>query len=264
MKDFKIFVVSDSVGETAEKVAIAAAEQFGKINYEIRKFPYVNSKDQIEDIINEAKEYQSMILFTTVLGDIQRMLIEKCEENNILYHDVMEPVLSQMELLFDSAPTMEPGIIHKLDDEYFDRVEAVEFAVKYDDGKDARGIKKADIVILGISRTSKTPLSMYLAHKNVKVANIPLLPEVNVPKEVYEISPKRVFGLINTPEKLNEIRKERMKALGLDASAQYADMDRIIEELDYAKKIYGKIGCKVIDVSNKAVEETANIILESL
>lgn len=264
MSDYKVFVVSDSIGETAEKVAIAAAEQFGKIDYEIRKFPYVNSKDQIRKIINEAKEYHSMILFTTVLGDIRRELIKLCEENNILYHDIMAPVLSELEILFDEKPVLEPGIIHKLDDEYFDRVAAVEFAVKYDDGKDSRGIKKADIVLLGISRTSKTPLSMYLAHKNVKVANIPLLPEVNVPKEVYEIESNKIFGLINTPEKLNEIRMERLKALGLEDSAEYANIERIIQELEYAKKIYSKIGCKVIDVSNKAVEETANIILESL
>ena len=145
---------------------------------------------------------------------------------------------------------------------YKRQVEAVEFAVKYDDGKDTRGIKKADIVLVGVSRTSKTPLSMYLAHKNFKVANVPLVPEVPAPAELFEKDTKRVFGLIANSQKLNEIRQERLKALGLSNNANYASISRIEEELEYSKKIMEKLQCKVIDVSNKAVEETAGIILE--
>ena len=142
------------------------------------------------------------------------------------------------------------------------RVEAIEFAVKYDDGKDPRGILKSDIVLLGISRTSKTPLSMYLANKNIKVANVPLVPEIPIPKEVFEIDPKKIIGLTNTPEKLNSIRQERLKALGLSSNASYANLERILQELDYSEKIMKKAGCPVIDVSNKAIEETAGIILD--
>lgn len=259
-----IYVVSDSLGDTAEKVAIATAEQFRDVEYEIVKFPYVTQPDQIDDLITSTKGKNALILFTLVIKDLREKLIDLCEENAILYHDIMEPVLGNLKILFDADPVLKPGIIHKLDKDYFDRVEAVEFAVKYDDGKDIRGIKKADIVLIGISRTSKTPLSMYMAHKNIKVANIPLVPEVEVPKEIYNIDPKKIIGLINTPEKLNEIRIERLKALGLRNNAKYANMDRIIEELEYAHKVYSKIGCKVIDVSNKAVEETANIIIDSI
>ena len=123
-------------------------------------------------------------------------------------------------------------------------------------------VSKADIVIIGVSRTSKTPLSMYLANKNLKVANIPLVPEVEPPKELYEISSKRVFGLTSSPHKLNVIRQERLKALGLSFEANYANMDRILQELEYAENIMKKIGCPIIDVTNKAIEETASIILK--
>ena len=263
MEKYNIYVVSDSLGETAEKVALAAIEQFEDVNYKLIKVPYVTQSDQILDVVSEAKKNKSIILFTLVIKDLRKLLINECEKNRILYNDIMRSVLMDLEVLFNKDPVLKPGLIYKLDDNYFKRVEAVEFAVKYDDGKDVRGIKKADIVILGISRTSKTPLSMYMAHKNLKVTNIPLVPEVPVPKEVYEVEPGKVFGLINTPEKLNEIRTERLKALGLGSSANYANMDRIMEELRFAHKIYNKIGCKIIDVSNKAVEETANIIIEA-
>ena len=142
------------------------------------------------------------------------------------------------------------------------RVEAIEFAVRYDDGKDTRGILKSDIVLLGISRTSKTPLSMYLANKNIKVANVPLVPEIPIPKEVFEINPKKIIGLTNSPEKLNQIRQERLKSLGLSSDANYAKFDRILQELDYSEKIMKQVGCPVINVSNKAIEETAGIILD--
>src|SRR5690606_36028607 len=130
--------------------------------------------------------------------------------------------------------------------------------------KDPRGIAKSNIVLVGISRTSKTPLSMYLAHKNYKVANVPLVPEVPPPKELFEKDNRRVIGLIANPIKLNEIRQERLKSLGLDNSANYANIDRINMELEYSKEIMKKIGCLVIDVSYKAIEETAGIIIEHL
>src|SRR5690606_34123063 len=129
---------------------------------------------------------------------------------------------------------------------------------------DPRGIARADIVLVGVSRTSKTPLSQYLAHKRLKVANVPIVPEVDPPEELFEVDPSKCIGLRISPEKLNEIRKERLKALGLGNQATYATMDRIHQELDYFNQIVDRIGCKVIDVSNKAVEETANIILQMI
>ncbi|EHI70925.1 hypothetical protein STRIC_0875 [Streptococcus ictaluri 707-05] len=163
-----------------------------------------------------------------------------------------------------AKPLGQPGMLRQLDNHYFKRVDAIEFAVKYDDGKDPRGILKADLVILGVSRTSKTPLSMYLADKQLKVLNIPLVPEIPIPKELKEIPSQRIIGLTNTPEKLNSIRSERLKALGVSGSANYAKMDRILEELDYADRVMKELRCPVINVANKAIEETAAIILDIL
>jgi len=159
---------------------------------------------------------------------------------------------------------LEPGLVHKLDEDYFKKVEAIEFAVKYDDGRDPRGISRADIILLGVSRTSKTPLSQYLALKRMKVANVPIVPEVDPPEELFTVDPAKCIGLKINPEKLNDIRKERLKALGLGDQAIYANIKRIHQELDFFDKIVKKINCQVIDVSNKAVEETANIILHSI
>lgn len=172
--------------------------------------------------------------------------------------------MAEIEKIFGYPPLREPGLIRRLDENYFKKVEAIEFAVKYDDGKDPRGARKADICLVGISRTSKTPLSMYLANKFYKVANIPLVPEVGVPKEVFEKDVDRVIGLICRPEKLITIREERLKSLGLSSGARYANFDRIREELEYSKKIMEEIGCIVIDVTDKAIEETAEIILEHI
>ncbi|MBN2261124.1 MAG: kinase/pyrophosphorylase [Clostridiales bacterium] len=256
-----IYILSDSLGDTAELVIKAAAEQFTSRAYEIRKFSYVSTKSQIQNIMEDAKYVNALVVFTTVIPEVKNEILRLSREFDLLYFDIMSPLLKEFEVFFDAKPIYEAGIIRRLDETYFRKVEAIEFAVKYDDGKDPRGVKKADIVLLGISRTSKTPLSMYLAHKNLKVANIPLVPEVPVPKEVYEISKDKIIGLTTDPYKLNEIRVERIKALGLaNTTATYANLDRILDELEYADKIYRKIGCPVINVSSKAVEETANII----
>lgn len=256
------YVLSDSIGETGEEVAEAAVSQFNSGKYEIRRFPYITEENQIIEILEEAKDENSIILFTIVVDSLRKFLVEKSKEYDIQAIDIMEPILQAIQNVVGFKPKREPGLIRKLDENYFRKVEAVEFAVKYDDGKDTRGIKKADIVLIGVSRTSKTPLSMYLAHKNVKVANIPLLPEVKPPKELYEIDPHKIMGLTANPIKLNEIRQERLKALGLSNTANYASMERILREIEYAEELMKDLGCQVIDVSNKAVEETAGVILE--
>ena len=153
--------------------------------------------------------------------------------------DVLGPMLKSIEKSTGLLPKNQAGLIHSLDHEYFKRVEAVEFAVKYDDGKNPLGLLKADVVIIGVSRTSKTPLSMYLAHKQIKVANVPLVPELAPPEELFKVPPYKIIGLLIDPFKLNEIRSERLKTMGLSDTATYADMKRIDDELAYAKGIGG-------------------------
>lgn len=260
--DVVIYIISDSIGETAEQVAKAAISQFDTENYELRRFPFITERNQILEILEEAKNERPVIVFTMVLEELKDYLVNEADKRGIAHIDVMSPVIKSIGSVLNFVPKREPGLIRRLDEKYFKKVEAIEFAVKYDDGKDPRGLKKADIVLIGISRTSKTPLSMYLAHKNMKVANVPLVPEVAPPKEIYEINPKKIIGLTTNPMKLIEIRQERLKALGLKHEANYASMERILEELDYAEEIMKKLNCPVIDVSSKAVEESASIILE--
>jgi regulator of PEP synthase PpsR (kinase-PPPase family) len=259
-----VYVVSDSVGETAEFVVKAVATQFNGGNIEIRRNSYVDDIEDIEDTIALAKNDRSIIAYTIVIPTLKEYLDRRAQEENILAVDLLSPLMNAFTTKFNKQPHHQPGLMRKLDEEYFRKIEAIEFAVKYDDGRDPRGILKADIVLIGVSRTSKTPLSMYLAHKRYKVANVPLVPEVPVPEELFTIPRKNCIGLIISPNKLNEIRTERLKALGLGSKANYASFERILEELDYAEKIMKRVGCPIINVSNKAIEETAGLILDVL
>lgn len=257
-----VYLVSDSIGETAEFVVKAVASQFNSGHVDIKRIPFVNDTETIIDVVEEAALAKGMIAYTLVLPELRATLREESEKRGLITVDVMGPMMDAFAKLLQIDPRLEPGLVRRLDEEYFRRVAAIEFAVKYDDGKDPRGLLLADVVLIGVSRTSKTPLSMYLAHKRMKVANLPLVPEVDAPEELFWVPPNKVIGLTINPRQLNEIRQERLKALGLHAEANYASMERILEELDYAEKIMRRVGCPIFDVSNKAVEEVANKILE--
>lgn len=259
-----LYVLSDSIGETGELIAKAAAKQFITESYEIRKYPFMEDKNEIINLFEEAKSGKSLFIYTTVIKEIKNLIDNLGIENNIPVIDIMSPTMSAIESLLGYAPKREAGLMRRIDANYFKKVEAVEFAVKHDDGKDPKGIEKADICLIGISRTSKTPLTMYLAHKNFKVVNIPLMPEVNIPDELYKIDSRRIIGLVADPKKLLEIRLERLKDLGLKHSAYYASIDRIQAEVEYSLDIMMDLDCEIIDVSTKAIEETASIIVEHM
>jgi regulator of PEP synthase PpsR (kinase-PPPase family) len=259
-----VYVVSDSVGETAEFVVKAVATQFDIGQIDIRRNSYVEEIEDIEDVIILAKKSHSIIAYTLVIPGLKEYLDQRAKEEGIQAVDLLHPLIDAFTKKLNKNPKQLPGLMRKLDEEYFRKIAAIEFAVKYDDGRDPRGILRADIVLIGVSRTSKTPLSMYLAHKRFKVANVPLVPEVPPADELFEVPRRNCIGLIISPDKLNEIRIERLRALGLASQAQYASYERILDELDYAEKIMKRVGCPIIDVSNKAVEETASLILDIL
>nr|WP_167338096.1 pyruvate, water dikinase regulatory protein [Anoxybacillus suryakundensis] len=256
-----VYVVSDSAGETAELVVKAAASQFQGALVQFRRVPYVEDIETLSEVVALAKMNRGIIVFTLVIPEMRQFLLAEAAREGVPVYDIIGPLIEQMAKLLQMIPRCEPGPIRVLDEDYFRKIEAIEFAVKYDDGRDPRGILRADIVLIGVSRTSKTPLSQYLAHKRFKVANVPIVPEVDPPEELFQVPPEKCFGLKISPEKLNEIRRERLKSLGLDDRAIYANIDRIKEELQYFDGIVKKIGCEVIDVTNKAVEETANVIM---
>lgn len=243
-------------------VARAAASQFNSGGVDIRRVPYVNEAEEIPEIVEEASAFKSIIAYTLVLPQLREVLVKEAKKYNIPTVDIMSDMLDALSKVEGMPPKLEPGLVRKMDEDYFRKVEAIEFAVKYDDGKDPRGITRADLVVIGVSRTSKTPLCMYLAHKRIKAANVPLVPEVSPPEEIFKLPSHRIIGLTIRPNQLNEIRRERLKTLGLTSNADYASMERILKELEYAEGIMKRTGCAVIDVTNKAVEETASRVLE--
>ncbi|CUQ34870.1 phosphoenolpyruvate synthase regulatory protein [Clostridium baratii] len=261
-----IFAVSDSIGETANQVALATASQFSK-DVEVKRIPYIKSLEDVEDLINAVLEYENeVIIISTIINvPVREYLTQKGLEKNISVINVLGPILNVASSKLNKLPNNNPGAMWKTDEEYFKRIEAMEFAMQYDDSKDYRGLKNADVVLIGLSRTSKTPLCMYLANKGIKAINIPLMPEVGVPKELFEVDKKKVFGLTINPLQLIEIRKKRLdKFHRMPSGIEYAGDARVLEEFDYADRIIRRIGCKTIDVTQRAIEDTALIILDSL
>ncbi|MDA8334536.1 MAG: kinase/pyrophosphorylase [Peptococcaceae bacterium] len=257
-------IVSDSIGETAELVARAAASQFDGGVVDIRRVPYVSDVQEIPEIVEHAAlSGTCLIAYTLVQPEAREALIREAARQSLPVVDILTPMVETMARAFGRPPRLEPGLVRRLDDEYFRRMEAVEFAVRYDDGKDPRGILHADLVVVGVSRTSKTPLCMYLANKHLKAANVPLVPEVSPPEEIFRLPPHRLIGLTIDPNQLNGIRSERLRALGLTDSADYASLPRILKELEYARAVMKRANCTIIDVTSKAVEETASRVLET-
>ncbi len=260
MPDSIIYVVSDSVGETAEVFTNAALIQFHDHKFHLKRRSFIEDLAQIDEIVDEALVDDAIIVYTLIKNEMRAYLELRAKEKGLYSYDIFGTFIEIVERKYNTSAALELGLTHRLDEQYFQKIEAVEFAVKYDDGRDPSGILKSDIVLLGVSRTSKTPLSQNLAHKGYKVTNIPIVPEVDPPEELFQIDPAKCVGLVTTPEQLMYIRKERLKSLGLNDDAIYADINRIEAELAYFNQIIQKVGCTVLDVSNKAIEETAYTI----
>jgi regulator of PEP synthase PpsR (kinase-PPPase family) len=259
-----IFVCSDSVGDTAESVVQATIRQFDAHQVHIRRFGHIRTEDEIRNLMEEASRQGGFVAYTLVLPELREMMRQEAIRLNVSAVDIMGPMMQAFIDTFNDSPKRKAGLLHQMDEDYFRRVEAIEFAVKCDDGRDPQAMKQAHIVLLGVSRTSKTPLSIYLAHKGYKVANYPLVPEVKPPQSLFSLSKSKLVGLTMNAENLVKIRSERLKAVGLPFGAKYASLERVAEELEFAHGLYKKLGCTVIDVTEKAIEETAGLILETL
>jgi regulator of PEP synthase PpsR (kinase-PPPase family) len=258
-----IYICSDAVGETAEAVVKAAMRQFAFEHVKMKRIGHIKHEEEIAPIVEEAAHSGGFIAYTLVQPELRETMKEEALRQGVRAIDVLGPMMQAFIDTFNDAPKRQPGLLHTLDDDYFRRIDAVEFAVKYDDGKDTRGLQLAEVVLIGVSRTSKTPLSIYLAHKGIRVANLPLVPEVKVPPELTS-GGKLIVGLTMKPEKLAAVRTERLKAMGLPFSAQYASLERIHMELQFAETVMKSLGCPVIDVTEKAIEETSGTIIQWL
>jgi len=259
-----IFVVSDSTGETAERVVRAALLQFPNHRVRVRLFTRVRDKEAVKDCLTKAREAQGMVVFTLVSPELREFFHEEAQKNDVEAVDVIGSLIAKVANFLGEAPLNVPSASMPLSEDYFRRVEAIEFAVKSDDGKEPRNLRKADLVLAGVSRTSKTPLSTYLAGRGLKVANVPLVLGVPPPPELFEMAPERVVGLTIELEKLLEIRKARLKQLGMPSETNYGLREHVRAELEYANAIFKQHReWMVVDVSGRAIEETATIILEA-
>ncbi|WP_315117095.1 pyruvate, water dikinase regulatory protein [uncultured Clostridium sp.] len=260
-----IYAVSDSIGETAEQVARATASQF-KEKIRLKRVIYIKNFQAAEEFLNSIESpNDTMIINTIVLVDVREFLIEKCVERGINIINILGPCINTASKILNRLPDYKPGALRSMDARYDKRIEAMEFAMRYDDSKDHKGIKVADVILVGLSRTSKTPLCMYLANKGIKALNIPLMPEVPLPEELFEVDNKKVVGLTIDPIRLMEIRKHRMDKFSMISSdIQYANGERVLDELEYADRIMKRLRCKVIDVTNRAIEDTALLIMDSI
>ncbi|KRK98156.1 hypothetical protein FD04_GL001134 [Secundilactobacillus odoratitofui DSM 19909 = JCM 15043] len=262
--EIEIFLISDSSGETALTVAQTAVAQFPDLQVKYQRFPFIQTESILGGILNLAAKKNAVLYYTLVTSSLSEQVINFTTEHHLQAFDCIQPAMTVLANRSGLTPASIPSMNHSLTDTYFDRIGAMEFAVAYDDGKDPTGLLKADLVILGVSRTSKTPLSLFLANRGIKVANLPLSPKSQLPDELWQVNPGKIIGLTNSPKVLRRIRQQRMISYGLPAESAYSDTEKIKAELKYADEIYQKIGCLEINVANKSIEETATLILESL
>ncbi|RNL48471.1 pyruvate, water dikinase regulatory protein [Paraeggerthella hongkongensis] len=264
-----IHVISDSVGLTAQAVARAAAAQFGVTNPIIEVLPKARTFEEIEAFIDEHSAFHRqrtgdgriLVFYTLVDAGLSRRLAEyAASRDDVVAVDLMTSAVGAIARMTGLAPSTTPGSVHVADQYYFRRIEAIEFTIAHDDGRNPQEIAQADIVLLGVSRSSKTPTSIYLSQQGYKVANIPLDPSTEPPKEIFDVERTRLFGLMTTAEVLVSIRQRRLGRAGGVAS-RYADPEFVYQDLEKARALMRKLGCIVIHTENRAVEETAQEIL---
>lgn len=255
-------VISDATGETAERVVRAAIMQFSEAPVNIRVYSRVRLETEVEKIIERAAEIKALLVFTVVDPEERKLITRLVERHNVEWVDLLGTLMGKLEIFLSTTADGVPGLLHVIGEEYFRRIEAVEFAVKNDDGAEPRNLPKADLVLVGISRTSKTPLSTYLAQKGLKVANVPLVLGVDPPEELSQVDDRKVYGLIIRTDALVRIRQARLTNLGMPGDTSYGRRNHVEDEITYARELFrAHPNWPVIDVTNKAIEETASDIL---
>jgi hypothetical protein len=255
-----VFVVSDGTGETAAAVARAALAQF-QVDCPLRRFGGIRHEGLARRVAAEAEKVGALVVFTLVDRRVARALIEETNRRGVPTVDVLGGPISKVAEHLRAEPRALPGLLHGFSDDYFRRVEAVEFAVQHDDGANLHTLFRADLVLTGISRTSKTPLSMYLAQRGYKTGNVPIVPGIDPPKALLDLDPRKVFALSVDATHLLTVRQARVRVLGAPPYATYADPEALLDEIRRARRLYRDQGWRVIDISGRAVEENAARIL---
>ncbi|WP_440908857.1 pyruvate, water dikinase regulatory protein [Candidatus Pelagibacter sp.] len=261
---YQIFLISDSTGETLDRIFLSLKAQFQNIEYKVNSYSFTRTENQVLKILDLAmKEKNSIILYTIVDNNLAKFLANKSDEMRIPCFGVLGSLILSFSKLFNQKASHEPSGQHVLNEEYYNRIEAIQFTMNHDDGNLITDIDKSDIILLGVSRTSKTPTSIYLANKGLKTANIPLVNQLSVP-EFLKKSPDKfcVIGLTTEAERLVDIRKNRMNSLKEIKNQDYTNLEKIKMEISDAKEMFKKYKWPTIDVTRKSVEETAASVIK--
>jgi regulator of PEP synthase PpsR (kinase-PPPase family) len=255
----ELHIVSDATGETATRLVMALEAQFPDQPFEEIRHPRVETVEDLALAVNRAKGRPAVVVYTIVETELREAMRHLCKRSRVHYCDILGPPLASIAKVSGVAAQMTPGARPPLNDAYFKRIAAIEFAVKYDDGLGG-GLAEADIVLVGVSRTSKTPLSMYLGYMGHKTANVPIVKGIEPPPELFQVEPGKIVGLTIEAGRLAEIRRERVRAMRASRRS-YAEIAQIYKELEEASAVHRRLGCPVIDVTELSVEETAARII---
>ncbi|WP_417515930.1 pyruvate, water dikinase regulatory protein [Minwuia sp.] len=258
---FHLHLVSDATGETLTTIANAAVVQFEGAEPVQHLWPMIRSRAQVSTVLAGIEADPGLVLFTLVDPTTRSALEEGCRKLNVSHLSAIDPVMMALREFLGSAALGRPGTQHEMNTEYFERIEAMHYTLSHDDGQQVEDLDRADIVLVGVSRSSKTPTSMYLANRGLKVANVPMVPGVDLPEELFGLKYALVVGLTTAPERLSQIRRNRLLSLKETQTSEYADEERVREELVAAKRLFAKHRWPVIDVTRKSIEETAAAIL---
>ncbi len=260
----KIYIISGGVGASGEQLVNTVLAQFPGQNVIIENKKHVQRTLQIQYILLQAQKEKAFLVHTLVDKGLRSYLIKEAKKRDIPEVDMMGDLIEWLSVHLNQQPLQEPGRYRKLQREYFDRIDAIHYAIAQDDGKNPPGWPQADIVLLGVSRSGKTPLSMYLAVLGWKVANIPLIPQLPVPKSIFELDPRRAIGLTIDPAQLHIYRSHRLARMGIPYKSDYNNFEKITEEINFAMEIFQKGGFMVIDVTDKTIELSADEIIKHL
>ena len=262
--NYQIFLISDSTGETLDRIFLSLKAQFKNIEYKVNSYSFTRTENQILKILDLAKnEPNSIILYTIVDNSLAKFLANNCDQKKIPCFGVLGSLILSFSKLFNQKASHEPSGQHALNEEYYNRIEAIQFTMNHDDGNLLKDVEKSDIILLGVSRTSKTPTSIYLANKGYKTANIPLVNKSSIPETIKK-NPQKfcIVGLTTEAERLADIRKNRMNSLKENSNQDYTDLEKIRKEVEEAKNTFKKYNWPTIDVTRKSVEETAASIIK--
>ena len=258
---FHLHLVSDSTGETLNAVAKAACAQFDMGHPIEHVYPLVRSRKQLERALNEIEGAPGIVLHTMVNQELREALEARCIELAQPSVAVIDPVMNLLGSYLGAEVSHRPGAQHELDARYFARIDALNFTMAHDDGQSTATLDRADVVLVGVSRTSKTPTCIYLANRGIKAANVPIVLGVALPEELYTVKRPLVIGLLASPERLIQIRKNRLLSLNEDAETEYVDLDAVRAEVAFARRLFGEKGWPVIDVTRRSIEETAAAVI---